>query len=405
MTRVLYVSSAGERGGAEVVLLTILAHLDRTRFEPHVVCLQEGDLVRQMREESGIEAQVYPIGQFRRVWRGRRVVQRISQMICDRSIDVVHCNGTPAQIYGGLAAKRAHTPSIYHLHDLPDSSWTRQGLVHRLAASIPASAVIAVSHFLAEQYGSFPGSAHKTHVIHNAVELQPYRVDGDSAEGDGVRAGFGWSSDAPLVLWCGRLQHWKGAHVFVDAAARIRDRIPAARFLVVGGSLLGLEPQYSQELSRQAQSLGLDDCLRFTGHVSDVRPFLSAADVVVHSSLRPEPFGLVVLESMALEKAVVAPAAGGPIEMIEPGVSGSLVPPGDVEAIASAVVRLLGDDDLRRSMGQAARKRAVESFDVAQMMQRLEGLYDRVAGATGRGGKEHRATRDRSGSDALAAAK
>src|SRR5262245_57142718 len=109
MIRVLYLSSAGERGGAEVVLLTILAHLDRSRFEPHVACLQEGELVRQMLEEVGIEAEVCPVGQFRRVWRGSRVVQRLRQFILDRNIDVVHCNGTPAQVYGGLAAKRANT--------------------------------------------------------------------------------------------------------------------------------------------------------------------------------------------------------------------------------------------------------------------------------------------------------
>jgi glycosyltransferase involved in cell wall biosynthesis len=154
--------------------------------------------------------------------------------------------------------------------------------------------------------------------------------------------------------------------------------MPNARFLLVGGDLFALEPDYVNELKGLAEQLGLNDCLRFTGHVSDVVPFLSAADVVVHSSIRPEPFGLVVLEAMSLGRAVVASAAGGPTELIVSGESGMLVQPGSIDELSSTVLQLLGNEPVRNALGRAASARVTEFFNAHQMMVKLHDLYDRL---------------------------
>jgi glycosyltransferase involved in cell wall biosynthesis len=182
------------------------------------------------------------------------------------------------------------------------------------------------------------------------------------------------------VVWCGRLQRWKGAHVFLEAAARVRRDVPAARFLVVGGALFGLEAAYEGELHALARGLGLGEDVRFTGQQADPGPFLAAADVIVHSSVCPEAFGLVVLEGMAHGKPVVASAAGGPEEIVEPGVTGRLVPPNDADALAQALITLMRDDSLRAEMGRAARERAERCFSVGAMMRRIETLYGELLG-------------------------
>jgi glycosyltransferase involved in cell wall biosynthesis len=374
MKRILYVSSAADRGGAEVVLMEILTHLDRNRFRPEVVSLQEGNLAGEIQRQFGIPVTTVPISRFRDLQRGGQVVRQLARVAREHGIDLVHANGTAAHLYGGLAAHACCLPSIYHLHDVPVRSWTSHGLIHLAASYVPATAVIAVSQFVADQYRACVGSCRNVQVIHNAVSLASQL--GCNAET--VRQRFGWAAEAPLVVWAGRLQQWKGAHIFLRAAVQIRRQMPNARFLLVGGDLFALEPDYVNELKGLAEQLGLNDCLRFTGHVSDVVPFLSAADVVVHSSIRPEPFGLVVLEAMSLGRAVVASAAGGPTELIVSGESGMLVQPGSIDELSSTVLQLLGNEPVRNALGRAASARVTEFFNAHQMVVKLHDLYDRL---------------------------
>jgi glycosyltransferase involved in cell wall biosynthesis len=123
------------------------------------------------------------------------------------------------------------------------------------------------------------------------------------------------------------------------------------------------------------RELDLESAVRFTGDQDRTAPFLAGADVVVHSSRTPEPFGLVVLEAMLAGRAVVAPAAGGPLEIVEPGVTGLLVPPGDASGLAAAILTLFRDPSLRLRMGAAGRARARGLFSAGAMTRRFEELY------------------------------
>ena len=127
-----------------------------------------------------------------------------------------------------------------------------------------------------------------------------------------------------------------------------------------------------------AKTLNLDACLGFAGHQPDARRFVAATDVFVHSSIRPDPFGLVILEAMALGKPVIASGEGGPLEIVEPNVTGLLVPPNDPERLAEAMITLLHDEALRDRMGKAGLERAERSFSVSRMMQAFETLYQNL---------------------------
>jgi glycosyltransferase involved in cell wall biosynthesis len=126
------------------------------------------------------------------------------------------------------------------------------------------------------------------------------------------------------------------------AAARLVEARADLRFMVVGGAILGWEGSYPNDLRRPAADLGAADRVYFAGHQADVLPWFDALDVVVHASFG-EPFGLVLVEDMALGKPLVATNLRGPLEIIEGGTSGLLVPPGDPERLAEGVERILVD--------------------------------------------------------------
>jgi glycosyltransferase involved in cell wall biosynthesis len=363
-SRVLFVNAAAERGGAEAILLALLRHLDRVHFPPHVCCLREGPFVDELRHDARVEVTVVSSGSFRQVRRGLDAVRRIRALAAELGVALVHANGTGAHIYGGLAARRAGVPHLYHVHDVPDSGWSGQGLIGRLARMVPADLTVTPSRFLAGQLAQQP--VRSARIVHVANGL-----DAPAGPRPEARA----AGQAPMAVWCGRLQRWKGAHVFLRAAAIVRQSIPSARFIVVGGSLMGLEPEHASDLRALARTLGLESAVRFVGYQPDVWPFLAEADVVVHSSIAPEPFGLVILEAMLAGRAVIASADGGPLEIVEPEVTGLLVPPGDAAALGAALVRLLGDPAAAARMGDDGRRRAERHFSAAVMTTRIEALY------------------------------
>lgn len=366
-TRVLFVTAGGARGGAETVLLTLLRRLDRSRVQPLVCCLSQGPIEAELARLDGVEVFAVPVGGFRQVRAGWRTVRRLRVLIRERTVALVHANGTGAHLYAGVAAWLAGVPAIFHAHDLLERGWSGQGLVNRLALRVPASLVVAPSRFLA---ASLEGRARADVVaVANGLDEPPTEPPSDTAR---------TAAGPRTVAWCGRLQRWKGAHVFLEAAAHVRRTRPDTRFVVIGGSLFGLEPDYQDELRRRAEAQDLAGAVRFAGHLDNPTPELAAADVVVHSAVRPEPFGLVIVEAMFLGKAVVAADAGGPTEIVDPGVSGVLVAPGDPVALAGAVDALLGSDARRAAMGEAGRARARARFDAETMARHFERLYSRL---------------------------
>ncbi len=359
---VLFVTAGGERGGAETVLLTLLRHLDRARFRPVVCCLATGPFEAELARLPGLEVTAAPIRGIRHVPSGWRAIARLRALVRERAIAVVHSNGTGAHLYGSVAARIERVPAVFHAHDLLGGGWSGQGLVNAVARRLPAAAVVTPSRFLAR---TLEGR------VRAPVRTIPNGLDAPAGTAAAVPA----PRTGRTVVWCGRLQRWKGAHVFLEAAAQVRRARPETRFVVVGGTLFGLDAGYAQELGAQATALGLSDVMRFTGHLDDPTPELAAADLVVHSAIRPEPFGLVIVEAMLAGKAVVASAEGGPAEIVEPGTTGLLVPPGDPDALARAMMVLLDDNGRRTAMGQAGLARARERFAAAAMARSFERLY------------------------------
>jgi glycosyltransferase involved in cell wall biosynthesis len=178
----------------------------------------------------------------------------------------------------------------------------------------------------------------------------------------------------------GRFAPWKGQHIFIDAVRLIADRHPDAEFLLAGRALFG-EDAYERTVREQARA-SVGDRIRFLDFVDDIPGLLRDLDIVVHASVQPEPFGQVIVEAMMAGKPVIAAAAGGPLDLVEDGVTGRLVPPGDSAALAAAMHELICDRTSAYRMGSEARVRALERHDIRRTAAAIAGVYERVLTAS-----------------------
>ncbi|HET7241390.1 MAG TPA: glycosyltransferase, partial [Gemmatimonadales bacterium] len=172
----------------------------------------------------------------------------------------------------------------------------------------------------------------------------------------------------------GRVAPWKGQHVAIEAVARLEG----VTLLIVGAPLFG-EVAYAEELARLVERLGLADRVKLLGFREDIPSLMRVVDVVIHTSLAPEPFGRVLVEAMLMERPVIAADAGGAREIVQEGVTGLLVPPGRSDDLAGALRRLLEDSALRVEMGRRGRERAEGHFTLRPTLNALDDLITSIA--------------------------
>ncbi|MGH9124350.1 MAG: glycosyltransferase family 4 protein, partial [Acidimicrobiales bacterium] len=248
-------------------------------------------------------------------------------------------------------------------------------LVQTMLRLLPA-AVIANSVATRETLGPVTTSR-RCPVVHCSGPIPAGAVSSSSPPAVGAD-GAEWLT-APFVAgMVGRLAPWKGQDVFVEAFAKAFPAGPE-RAVIVGAALFG-ETDFEAQLRELVVQLGLGDRVDFLGFREDVDAILPAFDVLVHASRTAEPFGQVIVEAMASGVPVVAAGAGGPREIVDPEVSGLLFPPGDVDGLAAALLRLRQDADLRQRLSSNGRHRALD-FSPEVTAAKVRGVYDQVLGS------------------------
>jgi glycosyltransferase involved in cell wall biosynthesis len=191
------------------------------------------------------------------------------------------------------------------------------------------------------------------------------------------RRDFGVDVAAPCFGVVGMLLPWKGQDIFLRAAKIVVEQLPTARAFVVGGPPAG-ELDYLVSLKNLAATLKLDDKVIFTGFREDVLDIMELLQVIVHTSVQPEPFGRVVLEAMALKKPVIASNDGGPKEIILHGETGLLVPPGNPEALAEAILSVLSDPVLSTKFAETGFQLAKNKFSLDRHVEAVQSVYRSV---------------------------
>ena len=297
---------------------------------------------------------VLPAHRTREVHRSLITVGRLARIVRSTHADVVLSNMDKGHVFGGLAATLVGRPAVLWQQGIPSSRHRIPSSgVEKVAAIIPKASVIASCNLaVAAQQRVTRAPVRKV-----PLGIAVNEVAAASGRGSELRATLGWVGKTVIGI-VGRLQPWKGQEVFLQAASLLARERPDLQFCVVGGAILGWEGSYEADLHAHAErDPALGDRVYFTGHQEDVYPWMDALDIVVHASFG-EPFGLVLIEAMALAKPLVATDEGGPSEIVEEGVSGLLVRPGDPEALVRALRRVLDEDGLSDRLMIGGRARA-----------------------------------------------
>jgi glycosyltransferase involved in cell wall biosynthesis len=352
----LVLVSTAKAGGAERSLASLARHLPAHGFAPSAVLLWEpGALEGWLREAGCARIEVAP--------EGGDVVAVVRDLVRTTGARAVLSNKWDAHVHGGEAARAEGIPAVWWQQDIAIANDNQRG-----AAAVPAAVIVCSSaHAVEAQRRLTPGA--RIERVHLGAPVEA--LGARAGSGAAVRAALGWG-DAPLVGIVGRLQRFKRQHVFLAAAALVARERADVRFCVVGGAVLGTEGDYPRELVELSEQLGLGGSVRFAGHQDDSAPWFDALDVAVHAT-NGEPFGLVLVEAMALGTPLVATALGGPTEIVQDGESGLLVEPEDPEAMASAILRILSDPALAARLAAGGRARA-PSFSEERMTAEMAGV-------------------------------
>jgi glycosyltransferase involved in cell wall biosynthesis len=360
---VLVISNHGEiLGGGEISLLSLLEGLGRSRWTPIVVVPVEGAVASRCRT-LGLPVHVIPLPTIHRPGPALlRSMMALRALIRSAGASLLHANGSRAMFYAGLAGRLSGRPVIWHVRVAH-----RDSLLDPLLTRL-ASVVIVNSNAVGRRFSGTSGG--KVHCIYNGVDLKRFSP---RQPPPGLRASLGLPDGLPLVGSIGRFVPYKGYAYLLEAARLVRDVKPAAHWVLVGdGELRG-------ELERQRRTLGLETQVHLPGWREDVPDLLALCDLFVLPSV-VEHFGRVLIEAMAMGKAVVATDAGGVPEIVIQGETGLLVPPAQPKDLAEAVLTLLEDAPRAQRLGMAGRRRAETTFSLARHVEAVETLYREVLG-------------------------
>jgi len=360
---------AEQRGGGELMFWQLMEYGRHSSIEWVAVFLQDGPMVQAVRD-LGVTVEVVEAGRMREGLRFLKAVQRIAEIIRQHRIDFVLGWMGTGHLYGGLAALKAGVPAMWYQLGIP----APPDKLDRIAVCIPAFGVLACSEAGAKAQRDLAPKI-PVRVVYPGVELDRF-IGGNLESPTVLRRKLGLPLSGPLIGIVGRLQRWKGMHVLAEAMPEILKTRPDAHCVIVGGEH-AFEPDYPAFLNSRIQELGVAEHITLTGLQKNIPEWMQAMDIVVHASDR-EPFGIVIIEGMALGKPVIAGDAAGPTEIITHGINGLLSPYGDAPSLARNVLRLLAEPEFASKLGNAAAERA-PFFSVQQysrnIMSALRELY------------------------------
>lgn len=359
---VLVVSPVAEAGGAEVLLVGILAGLQERGLHVNLVALGEGPLIelaasRNLRSMSG------PALSFRRPTSVVRAVSAVRRAVAVTRPNVVLASHPKGQVISRIAcigvSNVAHVTQLYDPFS-PDS------VSSRVAARLPGVR-LAITDETAASWQAYNPALDPV-LIRPGVDGR--RLLAEAAEGDGAAAWAraGLSGNGPRVVMVGRLQRFKGPFDFLDMAALVVRSEPSVRFLIIGPDS-PIEPELRAELQAAIEAAGLGHAVAIAGRLSapDLAATVRESTLLVHPARR-EPFGLAVVEALALGTPVVSYASEGPRMILADG-GGALVPLGSVPDLARTVLDILGDP-ARLATWSVAAQSIARKFDLAANVAR-----------------------------------
>lgn len=383
--KILFIHSGADLYGASRSLLRLSSRLVRDGNPVMAILPYDGPL-RDELQTHGVEVRIHHdlpvvtrqesknlLGLISILLRIPFSIVKIWSVIRKFRPDIVHTN-TALILSPGIAAKLRNVPHVWHVREFfvefPKFWKWYQWFMYYFA-----DVIVCVSTPVAKQFKERI-LQEMVFVIHNGFPEEEFKpVEAERIQAFRNRLGLDSNLTVGVV---GRIKFArKGQDVFVKAVALLKDKFPHVQFILVGSPFPGNE-EHLYNLMELIKELGIEDRVIYTGDVDDIKAAYSVLDISVLPSALPEPFGGVVIESMAFGKPVVGSELGGTLEQIEDGVTGFLVEPNAPKDLAKALEHLLSDSELRRKMGENGRKRFLALFEFGPFYEKVSLLYSKL---------------------------
>lgn len=359
-------------GGAERLLVAYAPRIARLGFEVDVVALhdKDGNWMREPLERAGIPVTTIEVTKLRRVDQ----ILAFHRAMKAADPDLIHAHLEFASVLGSISGRLLGKPVVTTLHTLDPAGIgsrrdARRWLMYKTMANC-ADRVICLTKANAEMARAAGLGDAPVAILPNGVEIDSFDAPPLTSRA-ALRAAFGIPATAPLAIAVCVLRPEKGLDVLLQALPAVIRSVPDAHLLIVGDG-----PEMDR-LTAMAQAENLSERVHFAGYRTDIPDLLRAADVFVLPTLfDAQP--TVIMEAMAARLPVVSTTFAGVPDMVDTGVHGTLVAPGDVSALAEALIGMLGDPVRAKAIGEAGRRRAEVEFSMDGQIEKLAALYDRL---------------------------
>ncbi len=393
--RILFSYMLGkDAGGSDTCLYLLLKNLDQTKYDPYLLYRDSSSLVEDLRVKGiklieiphKIKAKLHlkliknseeinqsipkvsPLKLFlkRTGYFGlllsnlKNTIKNLPEIftyisiITKNKIDIVHTNhylaGDRSMLIAAIILRKkvvSHNRGLYK----PD-------VVDRFISKY-VDQIVNMSNFSKSVYVENGVGEEKCKTIYDGIDTEKFK----SLKNE---------NDKMIVGCIGRIEKWKGQQVLVDAAEIIVKIYPDIKFLLIGTG------DNEIEIKNKVKAKNLEKYFEFTGHITNVIDHIERCTIIAHTSIVPEPFGMVIIEAMSLEKIVIATNFGGPVEIIDNGSDGFLIPHENPQRLAEIIINLTKDLDLQEQIRKNAREKILTKFDVKLYAKQIEKLYQEL---------------------------
>ncbi len=398
LKRILYVEGCrdGTVGGSHSCLWSMVANLDRSRFLPIVFFYSDNVVCKKLRSigvrtfilknEKQLNIAKYrknflaiidaffpPLITFQRLinflWFFIRPTILYIWYIMRLRIDIVHLNNSVNSNHTWMmAAKLSRVKIITH-----ERGFNTEFMSYSHYMGNRLDAIICISKKIFENLKEHGFFSDKLKLVYDGIDTQKATVTIDK---DVLREKYNIQKEDNVIGVIGNIKEWKGQEIVIQATAILKKKLSNIKCLLVGGFVH--DDPYKKRIEKIIQELDVSDNIILAGFQECPANFMNVMDVVVHSSIAPEPFGMVNLEAMFLKKPIISTNIGGPTEIFTDGENGRLISPGDPNLLAVSLISLLQNAEFRHELGANAYKTVVTRFRIEDTVAQIQKIYEEI---------------------------
>lgn len=383
MKKILFITHVGQPGGAEFKMINICGLVENLCS---VLMFQNGNLEKLLNEKkidshviempSEITAIKRDDGFLKIIYVIPSVIKFIKKIsVYSRKFDILVCMSQKAFLISALAKPFVRKPIIWFMNDLLSTNHFSKILIMFLVfiSRFAADFIIVNSQASYDAWLKSGGRKKNVTIMYSTIDVDAFDQSSLNVEKVLNYKKLFNPNNKILIGNFGRLSPWKGQEVFIRAIANIEN----AQGVIVGGAQFG-EEEYENYIKSLVIELGIQDKIFFSGHQDEIPIIMKACDIIVHTSVAPEPFGRVIVEGMLAKKPVIASDAGGAQEIIQHNINGQLTPMGDVAALNEAIKKYINNDEWAQKLAKEGRASAIKNFSNSAVKQIIPKIIEQL---------------------------